>query len=112
MKLEIESEKVGDPKEFHAKKHIRGVRLHFIPESNEGSQPLYEGIVFEKEKWKGEIVYEIFVCIIECVNVLFDFFKVDHGQFYLSVPRKKRKTKNTSCCRKERRREREIWCLF
>ena len=50
MKLEIESEKVDDPKQFRAKKHIRGVRLHFIPESYEGSQPLYEGIEFEKEK--------------------------------------------------------------
>ena len=50
MKLEIESEKVDDPKEFRAKKHIRGVRLHFIPESLEGSQPLYEGIEFQKEK--------------------------------------------------------------
>ena len=50
MKLEIESEKVDDPKTFRAKKHIRGVRLHFIPESYEGSQPLYEGITFEKDK--------------------------------------------------------------
>lgn len=51
FKLEIESEKVDDPKTFRAKKHIRGVRLHFIPESYEGSQPLYEGITYEKEKW-------------------------------------------------------------
>ena len=36
--------------EFRAKKHIRGVRLHFIPESYNGSQPLYKGIEFEKEK--------------------------------------------------------------
>ena len=50
MKLEIESDKVDDPKTFRAKKHIRGVRLHFIPESYEGSQPLYEGITFEKDK--------------------------------------------------------------
>ena len=50
LKLEIESEKVDDPKDFRAKKHIRGVRLHFIPESYEGSQPLYEGITFEKDK--------------------------------------------------------------
>ena len=34
MKLEIESDKVDDPKTFRAKKHIRGVRLHFIPESS------------------------------------------------------------------------------
>lgn len=50
MKLEIESDKVDDPNTFRAKKHIRGVRLHFIPESYEGSQPLYEGITFEKDK--------------------------------------------------------------
>ena len=50
MKLEIESEKVDDAKAFRPKKHIRGVRLHFIPESYEGSQPLYNGISFEKDK--------------------------------------------------------------
>ena len=36
MKLEIESDKVDDPKAFRAKKHIRGVRLHFLPQSYEG----------------------------------------------------------------------------
>ena len=50
LKLEIESDKVDDPKTFRAKKHIRGVRLHFIPESLEGTQALYEGITFEKDK--------------------------------------------------------------
>ena len=50
MKLEIESEKVDDPKSFRAKKHIRGVRLHFIPESYEGTQPLYDGLTFSKDK--------------------------------------------------------------
>ena len=50
MKLEIESEKVDDPQTFRAKKHIRGVRLHFIPESYKGSQELYKDIKFEKEK--------------------------------------------------------------
>ena len=50
LKLEIESDKVDDPKAFRAKKHIRGVRLHFLPESYEGSQPLYQGITFEKDK--------------------------------------------------------------
>ena len=50
LKLEIESEKVDDPKQFHAKKHIRGVRLHFIPESEGGSPELYKGITFEREK--------------------------------------------------------------
>lgn len=51
MKLEIESEKVDDPKQFRAKKHIRGVRLHFLPESREGTQALYEGITYEKESF-------------------------------------------------------------
>ena len=50
MKLEIESEKVDNLKDFKAKKHIRGVRLHFLPESSEGTQALYQGITFEKDK--------------------------------------------------------------
>ena len=50
LKLEIESDKVDDPKSFRAKKHIRGVRLHFIPESYEGTQAFYDGITFEKDK--------------------------------------------------------------
>lgn len=50
MKLEIESDKVDDPKDFSPKKHIRGVRLHFIPESTEGKPQLYKDIKFEKEK--------------------------------------------------------------
>lgn len=50
FKLEIESEKVDDPKDFKAKKHIRGVRLHFIPESYKGSPELYKDITFEKVK--------------------------------------------------------------
>lgn len=54
MKLEIESEKVDDPKTFRANKHIRGVRLHFIPESYEGTQPLYDGITYEKDKTFSE----------------------------------------------------------
>ena len=54
MKLEIESDKVDDPKIFRANKHIRGVRLHFIPESYEGSQPLYDGITYEKDKTFSE----------------------------------------------------------
>lgn len=49
MKLEIESDKVDDPKAFCAKKHIRGVRLHFLPASNDGTQELYDNITFEKE---------------------------------------------------------------
>jgi hypothetical protein len=50
LKLEIESEKIGNRHDFSAKKHIRGVRLHFIPESENGSQPLYAGITFHKDK--------------------------------------------------------------
>ena len=50
MKLEIESEKVDDAKAFRARKHIRGVRLHFIPESESGSPELYKGITYERDK--------------------------------------------------------------
>jgi len=49
MKLEIESDKVDNLKDFRAKKHIRGVRLHFLAESYEGTQALYEDITFEKD---------------------------------------------------------------
>ena len=50
MKLEIESDKVDNLKDFRAKKHIRGVRLHFLPESYNGTQALYDGITYEKDK--------------------------------------------------------------
>lgn len=50
LKLEIESEKVDNLKDFRAKKHIRGVRLHLIPESSKGSPDLYKDITFEKDK--------------------------------------------------------------
>ncbi len=50
MKLEIESEKVNTEKQFKPKKHIKGVRLHFLPESNHGSPELYQNILFEREK--------------------------------------------------------------
>ena len=49
MKLEIESDKVDNLKDFRAKKHIRGVRLHFLPASYEGTQALYQGLTFEKD---------------------------------------------------------------
>ena len=49
MKLEIESDKVDDPMSFKPRKHIKGVRLHFLPESEKGSPELYKGIKFEKE---------------------------------------------------------------
>ena len=50
MKLEIESDKVDDLKDFRAKKHIRGVRLHFIPESESGSPELYRDITYERDR--------------------------------------------------------------
>ena len=50
FKLEIESEKVDNLKDFRAQKHIRGVRLHFIPESYRGSPELYKDISFERVK--------------------------------------------------------------
>ena len=50
LKLEIESDKVERARSFRANKHIRGVRLHFLPESYKGSQALYEDIRFEKDK--------------------------------------------------------------
>lgn len=51
MKLEIESDKVDKPSAFDANKHIRGVRLHFLPESSQGSPALYQNIKYEKEKF-------------------------------------------------------------
>ena len=48
LKLEIESDKVDDPAEFKPKKHIRGVRLHIIPESIDGVQDLYDGIDYKR----------------------------------------------------------------
>ena len=50
MKLEIISDKVDAPKDFKPKKHIQGVRLYFLPESNNGKQELYHVIKFELEK--------------------------------------------------------------
>ena len=50
LKLEIESDKVESLRAFRAKKHIRGVRLHFLPQSIDGTQALYDGITFEKVK--------------------------------------------------------------
>jgi len=50
MKLEIESDKVDKPGDFVAEKHIRGVRLHFLPESSGGSPDLYKNLDFERDK--------------------------------------------------------------
>jgi len=49
MKLEIESDKVDAPEDFNFRQHIRGTRLHFIPESTKGKPELYQKIKFEKE---------------------------------------------------------------
>jgi len=49
LKLEIESDKVDDPTSFKATQHIRGVRLHFLPESDKGTPALYQDISFERE---------------------------------------------------------------
>lgn len=48
LKLEIEGRPVADPSEFVAEKHIRGVRLHLIPESRKGRQRLYSDVKLEK----------------------------------------------------------------
>ena len=50
MKLEVESEKVDRAEDFSPKEHIRGVRLHFLPESTKGKPELYKDIQFEKER--------------------------------------------------------------
>lgn len=50
MKLEIESDKVDSPDDFRPRKHIRGVRLHFLPESERGKPELYQDLKFEREK--------------------------------------------------------------
>lgn len=50
LKLEIESDTVDTEEQFNARKHIRGVRLHFLPESHEGRQRMYEDIKFERER--------------------------------------------------------------
>ena len=50
IKLEIESDKVDAPEDFKPKKHIRGVRLHFLPVSEKGKPELYQEIEFQREK--------------------------------------------------------------
>ena len=52
LKLEIESEKVDAPEDFNGRKHIRGVRLHLLPESRRGRQEVYEDVKFER--WREE----------------------------------------------------------
>lgn len=48
LKLEIEGRPVDNPADFDPADHIRGVRLHLIPESRNGRQRLYEGIRFSE----------------------------------------------------------------
>ena len=50
MKLEIESDKVDNPSDFNVRRHIHGVRLHFLPESTSGSPDLYKDIKFERDR--------------------------------------------------------------
>ncbi len=52
LKLEIESEKVDAPEDFNGRKHIRGVRLHLLPESRRGRQVVYEDVKFERWREK------------------------------------------------------------
>ena len=52
LKLEIESKKVDNPEDFDPEKHIRGVRLHILPESSKGKPKLYQGIEFEPSQDK------------------------------------------------------------
>lgn len=53
LKLEIECAKVDAPEAFSPGEHIRGVRLHFLPESRHGRQPLYHGLRFTREEKKA-----------------------------------------------------------
>ena len=50
MKLEIVSDAAAHAEDFSADKHIRGVRLHFLPESTKGKPRLYQDMTFEQEK--------------------------------------------------------------
>jgi hypothetical protein len=50
MKLEIVSDNVDSPEQFKPRKHIRGVRLHFLPESYKGKPELYQDIEYVKVK--------------------------------------------------------------
>ena len=58
MKLEIESDKVDRPEDFRPKKHIRGVRLHFLPKSEKGKPELYQDVNFELCKHERDVTEE------------------------------------------------------
>ena len=49
MKLEIESGTVDSPADFDPREHIRGLRLHFLPESRKGKPELYQGVEFVED---------------------------------------------------------------
>ena len=50
MKLEITSGHADSPEAFKPRRHIHGVRLHFLPESSKGKPELYQDITYEKSK--------------------------------------------------------------
>ena len=50
MKLELLSDAVDRPSDFHPRDHIRGVRLHFLPESANGKPVLYQDLEFVADK--------------------------------------------------------------
>ena len=50
VRLEILSSAVDTPEEFDVRKHVKGVRVHILPKSKDGSIGLYEGIKLEKAK--------------------------------------------------------------
>ena len=43
-------DKVDSPEQFKPSRHIRGVRLHFLPESEKGKPELYQDMKYEKMK--------------------------------------------------------------
>ena len=50
MKLEIESRSVERAEDFDTRKHVRALRLHFLPESRRGRQSMYSGVKLERVK--------------------------------------------------------------
>lgn len=50
MKLEVLSAAVDRPSDFRPREHIRGVRLHFLPECSKGKPELYQDLEFTQEK--------------------------------------------------------------
>lgn len=50
MKIDIDSAAVDTPADFDAKKHIKSVHVNFTAQRSNGTQELFDGIRFEKEK--------------------------------------------------------------